>query len=319
MKSQERHKLKENEFAEWIVGLPTYLREHGSRIIGVVMIALAVLVGGHWMLGAKATARNRQASQLQSLMVDSDMMQRTAVEDARMGDASIGGRLYDTEKLVGPLRELSQAGAGSPVGMMAMLQQAEVMRTELLFSSSPMSPTDKEQLCREAEKLYEQIKLQYPGNATAVGMASFGLGLLAEERGEQDKAKKIYEGIISGEEGLLAGTVYPMQAQKRLKVLDEVVCTIEFPAAPIEEIPELEFGGGSENGPAAEVGTEPGAVTPTEPGAVTPTEPGAVTPTEPEAVAPTEPGAVTPTEPGAVTPTEPEATETEVIEAPKAE
>ncbi|TFG45821.1 MAG: hypothetical protein E4H40_07870 [Candidatus Brocadiia bacterium] len=264
MKSQERHKLKENEFAEWVVGLPTYLRENSSRIIGVVMIILAVLVGGRWMLGARATARNEQASQLQSLMVDSDMMQRAAVEDARMGDASIGGQLYDTGKLVGSLRELSQAGGDSPVGMMAMLQQAEVMRTELLFSSSPMGPTDKEQLCQEAEKLYERIKLQYPGNATAVGMASFGLGLLAEERGEQDKAKAIYEGIISKEEGLLAGTVYPMQAQKRLKVLDEVVCSIEFPAAPIEEIPELEFGGGSEDEPGAGVGTELEAAPPTE-------------------------------------------------------
>ena len=127
-----------------------------------------------------------------------------------------------------------------------------------------MSPTDKEQLCEEAETIYERIKQRYPGNATAVGMASFGLGLLAEERGEQDKAKEIYEGIVSEEEGLLAGTVYPIQAQKRLKVLDEVVCTIEFPAAPIEEIPELEFGDGSEAEPGASEQPESEAVPPTE-------------------------------------------------------
>ena len=69
------------------------------------------------------------------------------------------------------------------------------------------------------------------------------MALIAEELGEWDEARKIYEHIIADPDAEFAGTIFPKQAQRRLDIMDEISRPMEFspPPPPVEEPSPTEF------------------------------------------------------------------------------
>jgi len=264
MKSDDRHKLKTNELADSLGDVPAFLREYGSRI-GIIAILALVVVFGLWQWVANARVRKQeQINNLQTIMVQREKSQKQAIEQARLqADDKNAEQPIDTStdvngsELAMQLSQLAAKTSDASVGMMAMLQEAQAIWSQMFFSARPLSDEEKENLCAQAEKVYQQLQSKYARQPVAVASAQIGLGLIAENRGQWDQAGQIYQKIIADD--TLTGTVFPRQAQSRLDIIDDikrpVIFSQEPPAKPTEE-------------PAAQPGTSAEA---TEPAPVQPT------------------------------------------------
>ena len=236
MKSEERHKLKSNELEDSIKEIPEYIKVHLNKVIAGVSVTLLLIAGWMWYSNATAGAEAQARQQLQNLTVKSVTLQRDSIiRDPDSEDNSAEGS-YNTTLLVAPYGALADEQAGTAVGMTALLQQAEVIRSQLIFSSGPISDDQKAELCQKAELLYQQVINTYPNAESAVAQAQLGLALLSEERGQWDKAKEQYQAIVDNQK--FATTVFPTQAKKRLALLDEIKEPIVLAEAAAEEAPK---------------------------------------------------------------------------------
>ncbi|MCF7958866.1 MAG: hypothetical protein K9M57_10500 [Phycisphaerae bacterium] len=234
MKAEERHKLKSNELEETISKEMQYFRDHwqqGLTVVGVVLIGLAGYLWTTQILDSRKMASHEG---LQNSIVQLDMMKYQAANQARLAsspedtEAQLDEKPFNSSDIIANLSELS----GSDVDMMATLQKAEAFRSQLYFKTDNLSASEKAEICKNARELYQQVISNYSKEALAVGAATVGLGLIAEEKGEWDKAKEIYQAIIADKASQFAGTIYPTQAQKRLEQLEDINEVIVFSAAP---------------------------------------------------------------------------------------
>ncbi len=234
MKSEERHRLKENELADFLKDELESIRRlwhrHGTLVLSVVLLVLAALAGGSWMINNSSKQRSYRASQLQNLIAKSSSLQERAVMDTIANGLAMGSYTTSVNEIVGELDGLYRKENNSSVGMMALMQQAEALRSKLFFADSEISTSEKENLCSKAEELYKKIKKQFPGQPQAVGTAKFGLALVAEERGQWEEARKLYQEI--SQDNKLEGTAFPLMASKRLGVLDDFKQPVTFAPAP---------------------------------------------------------------------------------------
>ena len=221
MKAEERHKLKTNELASTLAELPEAIKKNWSSIVGVVMLILAVFIGVNWWFKSRAAAQRQSAADLQHALIEMDMAQQAAAAQAqdtgKAGTDKNGTNEdpYDLTKPVGTLARLADSGSKAVKGS-ALLAEADAVRSQLLFSNQNVEPARADALCGRAEKLYQKVLNQYGKIGMLAGGAQLGLGLVAEERNQRDKATEIYNKMVADSGGVLAGTVWPAQAQQRL-------------------------------------------------------------------------------------------------------
>lgn len=250
MRAEERHRLKTNELAQKLAELPEYLRKHSKLItIGVAVLVLVGVVGGFWWSSRKK-AYSRRNEELQGLLPQINQIQimaANAAQDPGTDTKSAEASAYNTSGLLGALQNLSLEAQGTSVGMAALMQQADLKRSQLYYTNRLLSEEEREKICRDAENLYRKILNQYGTRPMAAGMAKLGLALVAEDRGDWEKAKKTYEEILAEKDGKLTGTAFPFLAKRRLRMINEdrnndgiadITVSIDFPY--IEPAPEPE-------------------------------------------------------------------------------
>jgi len=239
MKAEERHKLKSNELADSIKELSEFFNRHSAILLAGVIVILILAAGVLWMQKSRVNSQYERIYLLQDLIIQSDQSRYKAAQQARVQpDEATEAYLYNVEPQAGLLAELAQLEPDSPVGMTALLQQAQNLRSQLLYSGKAMSEQEQLDLNRRAEVIYQRIINEFPEQAVVAATARFGLALLAEDRGQWDQAKQIYETIADDKEDRLAGTILPFHARKRLDLLDVINQPIVFPEAPLETITE---------------------------------------------------------------------------------
>ena len=240
MKSEERHKLKSNELADSLKELSEFFNRHSSKLLAGVIAILVLAAAVLWTQKNEAASQYERIYLLQSLIAQSNQLQYRAAQQTRVQpeENTTEGFLYNVEPQAGLLAELAQMETGSPVGITALLQQAQNLRSQLLYSDKAMSEQEQLDLNRRTEIIYQRVISECPKQAVVAATARFGLALLAENRGQWDQAKQIYETIADDKEGQLAGTVLPFHAQKRLDLLDGINQPIVFPEAPLETVTE---------------------------------------------------------------------------------
>jgi len=237
MRAEERHKLKTNELAESLSELPDYLRQHGNKILTGVIIILVLVLGFFWWRNAQASAREENIARLNDLLAQKTLLQGLTVQQAQMEKSNDEQSLpYNAADLAGGFKAVAEKAAGNPMALIAMKEQAEALRSQLLYSSQPITDEQRKTLCTQAEGIYEQMKNGFPNSSQALGIANLGLALLAEEQGNWDKAREIYQQMVADGQTRLAGTMYPVQAQLRLKRIDEISQPIEFPLPSIAPV-----------------------------------------------------------------------------------
>jgi hypothetical protein len=244
MKAEERHKMKTNDLAESIEHLPDYLRTHGPRIAVIVVAVLVVGIGWLWWSNSVQAAKHQQVEKLHELLVTIDTLQGMTAYQSRQAtapgqDTSQAFPVsYSANVMLQSLGELAEQAKGTPVAATAILQQAEVMRSELLYAGRAISANDKQEICNAVKALYEHVIELHSGSPVATGAARMGLGLVAEELGNWDQARDIYQKLASETNTPIAATAFPAAAKQRLADLDSLSEPLAF--APAKAIPVAE-------------------------------------------------------------------------------
>ncbi|MBW8034480.1 MAG: hypothetical protein FVQ79_02110 [Planctomycetes bacterium] len=231
MDSEHRHELKTNELAQWLSNLPGFLKENGKNILGILLIAAAVFSYFYFkakktstvnMEQAQNTALIQQVSRNKAEAIDLDP-ETALLENAFATSASKLQRAADA------IEEGDYAAA------LMLIKKGESLRAELHYNTSQLDEQVITDQIKEASQAYEQALQKAKGNASLTAMATFGLGLCAEEIGDFEKAVQIYSDIAQNTE--FEGTLFPAQAQFRLDILEDNKETFVFVVVPKIELP----------------------------------------------------------------------------------
>ena len=292
MKAEERHRLKTNELAQKLAELPVWFKANARTLVifGSVVVIAAVVVVAWWKLSV--AAREQRAQELVGLLSQANVVQIQAVNIARTPEAegiAPGVRGYDAQPVTSALDRLARESDGA-MAAVALLQQAQLVRGELYFSQEEIAPAEREQVLRRADSLYQQAaeKAAQAQDGSLRARAMMGRALVAEDLGEYDQAKLLYEEIAAGGKEL-AGTAEPLLAKRRLAMWKEISEPVTLPAGstiPVEEPEEpaqpAEEAVGAQ---APDAVAEPAAATPVEESTAEPAE----TPGQDDQTAPAEP------------------------------
>jgi len=203
MRSQERHELKKNELADTLERLQAFFIRHGSKVlVGVILVVVVVMAGIYFYRSAQM-ARMQAWEQLFSA--------RNA--------AGAGAKPDD-------LQLLAQQTSDPNLAAFAWKQAGDMWHMQSMTESNP---TKKSDLLDQARKAYESVVNKYPNQALAAGSAKMGLGVILEDQGKFNEAKKVYQEVI--DEKPLAGTGLPEQAAERLAGLDRWELSAKTPLA----------------------------------------------------------------------------------------
>ncbi len=209
MDSEHRHELKTNELADWVAHFPDFCRRNARTIIGVVLIAAAVVV---YVYGKSMRSESRHQRQSEAVMLIEQLgatrlnVVRDQQQDMDSGDAI----MIAANRLEMAVNESKAPKASA----LLLIKHAEALRTDLHYRPAELDAEIIEQRVKEARQAYERALPLTEGNPTLAAMARFGIGLCAEEVGNYIEAEEIYNRIISDPD--LAATVFPVQAQQRL-------------------------------------------------------------------------------------------------------
>ena len=232
MDSEHRHELKTNELAQFLSNLPAFLKENTRNIIGIALIAAAVFTYFYFREKKKTTVNMEQAQNTALIQ----QMANNKIEAINIEPETAPLENAFTVA-ANELQKAADTTKESPIAVALMLiKKGESLRTELHYSTSqPDEQVITDQIA-QAVQAYEQALTQAQGNATMTAMATFGLGLCAEELGDFEKATQIYTDIAQN--AAFEGTLFPDQAKFRLDILEDHKGTFQFVATPKIELPE---------------------------------------------------------------------------------
>lgn len=245
MDKEQRHELKTNELADWIVHLPDFLRRNWAQITGLTLIVIALLV-------IPIFRRTRHKATLTQQTETTQLIQKIAQEKVTAIRSQSTGILDAQSQLLVVANSLEAAAnkARNPyAAALALIKRGEALRADLHYQSGRVERPAVVAQINQAKKAYESAIEKAQGNSTLIAMARMGLGLCAEEVGNFDRAKEIYEQIAAGDD--FAGTIFPAQAQLRLDFMDDSRTKFVFVETPQPDLSELGFQ--IPPGPSAEI------------------------------------------------------------------
>lgn len=264
MDAEHRHELKTNELADWLGHLPTFLHDNAKTIIGVILIIAAGVV---YMYSRKTKA----SAALQEMAVATAQIDKLNMARMRTVQAhQAGDEVLDTMMTSADALKKAASDAKSPnVAALLLIKQGDALRADLHYNAEEVDFDIVKDRVEKARAAYNKALTTAEDNASLTAMAHMGLGLCAEEIGEYDKAREIYEAIVA--DAAYAGTVFPVQAQQRLDNMADNRVEFVFVEAPPEiTVPEINI-----PGPTTPVPTKPeeSVSTPVEEVTITPNVP----------------------------------------------
>lgn len=224
MKSEHRHELKTNELAEWLANLPEWTKQHLVAIICVSTLVVALAGVYMWMGYNRNVVRVRERIEFTRLLnqVSAAKMQiRQGQEEQR----DLSFTLLQPAKA---LEAFAQNTTNDRMAALALIKQAQALRAELHYGTAEDQYL-KEQIAKAKAGYAEALEKSrgYPDLAAA---AEFGLGLCAEEMGDFEEARQMYQDIVSNAD--YEGTVPVAQAKRRLEIMDDYKEEIAFKPNP---------------------------------------------------------------------------------------
>lgn len=217
MKTERRHELQTNELAQQIDQISTYARQNANRLIIFGVAVLVVIIALYWVV------KGRQARIMDGW--------------ATLSDSSL---MADPASAVERFRSVAQDSSDPRLTVSAWLRVGETAMSQIIAgdakksdaSSAPAPTTSIDEWKKTAQEAFENVvRLAGSRDSTAKGEALMMLGVLAEDRGEFEKAREYYTRIR--DEQQFAMTPLPAQAEFRLKGMAEWSRPITFPPAAI--------------------------------------------------------------------------------------
>lgn len=230
MDAEHRHELKQNDLVEWITHFPEYARQNTMQMVGAVLIILGVISWLFWpsMKGSVDNSKlDKQARVTSSLEQVSDGKLKIARGDM---DAAPDSLLLTASTLETEANQTKDPVAKAFI----LIKRGEALRSDLHYRSGMQDGAVIASQMQEAKAAYDAAILSatdQSGGITLVAMATYGLGLCAEEVGDFTKAEEIYKSIITNAE--FEGTVFPTQAKSRISTLADSQAEVVFTKAPV--------------------------------------------------------------------------------------
>ncbi len=226
MKSEHRHELKTNELAEWLGNLPQWTKEN----LTTILVILAVVVVGVAFLIWRSY--NKNVIQVREHLEFSNLLNQLSAIEAQIPGAQAEGRdlSFTLIPAADGLGSFAQSTSNSRMAALALIKQAETLRTELHYRPGLISEQDLTNRINQAKTAYTEAIRKSSDNATFKAAAEFGLGLCEEELGNFEEAQKIYQGIAENAD--FEGTVAKAAAKYRLETMADYRQKVVFKPAP---------------------------------------------------------------------------------------
>ncbi|MDT8300375.1 MAG: hypothetical protein RQ760_02755 [Sedimentisphaerales bacterium] len=226
MKSEHRHELKTNELAEWLGNLPQWSKENMTTIL----VVAAVVVAGATFLFWRSY--NKNIVQVRGHLEFSNLLDQLSASKMQVINAQSQGQDLSALLLqpANSLGSFAQSTSNNRMAALALIKQAEALRTELHYRSGLISKQDLTNQINEAKVAYAGAVEKASDDASLKAAAEFGLGLCEEELSNFQEAQQIYQGIVAN--AAYEGTVAKAAAQHRLETMEDYRQKVVFKPAP---------------------------------------------------------------------------------------
>ncbi|UCE98551.1 MAG: hypothetical protein JSV82_05020 [Planctomycetota bacterium] len=225
MKSKHRHELKTNELARWIANSPQWAKKNAKPIIYVSVLVVVVAAAYFWMTYEKTVVSVQKQLRLTELISQLSRNRAQIIYTQAQGiDAS-----YMLIRTADNLQAEAQDIKNDHMAALALIKQAEALRTELHYRSGAVRPQEVVSQINQAMANYKKAVEKCSTNASLLAMAQLGLGLCEEELGNFEKARQIYIDITTNTD--LESTVAAVQAKLRIDTMAEYQQGVVFSRA----------------------------------------------------------------------------------------
>jgi TolA-binding protein len=191
MKSQQRHQLKQNEFAAGVVRLSEAARGNGRRL-AIAVLAVVILAGavGGFLLWRKHTREQAGALFAAAMAVtESPIAPPSTVPGAPQAPGTFPSTKARLEAAVAAFTQVVKAYSSSPDGIAAQYEMAGALLALGRFS--------------EAEKAYEDVVARAGSGSIYNATARMGLAEALAAQGKYDRAIKEYTDLAAARDGQL--------------------------------------------------------------------------------------------------------------------
>jgi len=225
MKSEHRHELKTNELAEWLGNLPQWSKDNLTTIIIASAVIVTAVIFYVWSIYSKKAIAEEQ-------LEFTNLLNQLSSSKTQVLQAQSQGRDLSFILLqpANNLATFAQNTNNDQMAALALIKRAEALRTELHYRPGTVSQQDLTEQINKAEAAYTEAIRKSSANQSLIAAAEFGLGLCAEELGNFEKAKQIYQDIVTNPN--LEGIVAVAAAEHRLKTMDDYKQKVIFKPAP---------------------------------------------------------------------------------------
>jgi hypothetical protein len=231
MKSDHRHELKTNELADWLSHLPEWTKENIVTIIIAVVLIVAIAGFYGWRLYSTNVVQASEQVEFTNLLnqITSGKMQILQGQKAQGRDWS-----FVLLQPANSLQTFAQKTSSKQIAALALIKRAEALRAELHYGN-----VEQQYLVNQtnlAKASYAEALEKCPKVPSLAASAKFGLGLCAEELGDFDQARQIYQEVAGNPE--LKSTLAATRAKRRLETMSDYEQNVVFEPAP--KTPESE-------------------------------------------------------------------------------
>jgi hypothetical protein len=231
MKAEHRHELRTNELAEWLSNLPQWTKENLKTIIFVSVLIVGLAALYIWRIYGKNVVQVRKQLEFTSLL---NQLSGSKMQILR---AQAQGRDLSFTLLqpASDLGTFAQTANNDRMAALALIKQAEALRTELHYRPGAVSKQDLTAQINQAKASYADAIEKSSFNPSLMAKAKFGLGLCEEELGNFAGAEQIYRDIAANPN--LEGTVAAVQAKHRLDTMTDYKQKVVFKPSPKKPTP----------------------------------------------------------------------------------
>jgi hypothetical protein len=217
MKAEHRHELKTNELAQWLNNLPTWAQQNLRTITYVAVVAVIVVGYTIWYRYQKTVVTGREQANMTALLSQIPQLKAYIAQTQTEG----ADNSYMLMQPANGLENIAGTSKNDSVAALALIKQADILRTELHFRPGSVSRQDLENQTGKAKQYYTKALIEHlkrSPNHSLEALAKLGLGLCEEELGNFDQARKIYDELATG--AAFEGTTSAAAAKQRLALMD---------------------------------------------------------------------------------------------------
>jgi tetratricopeptide (TPR) repeat protein len=229
MRAEHRHELKTNELALWLSNLPIWVKQNTRTITYVSAVVVIVAASYFYHRYQKTVVAGRERIAVTGLLAQlPDQKVQIAQAQAQGADVS-----YTLLQVANELDNIAGSAKKDAVAAMALIKEAEILRTETHFRLGTVSQQDLTTQINQAKEDYTKALNTYlkrSPNCSLEALANLGLGLCEEELGNFDEARKIYNEVATNT--AFDGTTAAAAAKQRLVSMDSFNQKLVLKPAP---------------------------------------------------------------------------------------